>query len=262
MNIKTALLISAICLSGANAAEAQNALGGHATRVQPVGAEDQKRIDAAFQRSRQEAASGNPDVLLDVPNLSVEQITLDVQNLKVRINLDARLGNLLNLNAGADASIDKVKLDIKGVKAQALLKVRLDTVAAIIDRTLTTVDRNPQMVDRLLSTVDNTVNTVGNVANTALAPNGVLSQTVNTLGQTVNRTLDTTGNILEKTLDKSGNLLNSKSVGNLLNLPVLKETTNALGQTVKQVTDTSGKVVEFTLDSAGNITNPHVLSGR
>src|SRR5687768_663854 len=31
-----------------------------------------------------------PDVLLDVPNLSVDEITLDVQNLKANVALDAR----------------------------------------------------------------------------------------------------------------------------------------------------------------------------
>src|SRR3954468_21528977 len=89
------------------------------------------------------------------------------------------------------AGIDKVKLTIKGVRAEVLLKVRLDNVNSIIDRTLTTIDRNPQILERLLTTVDNTVGTVGGIANTALQPGGVLSQTVNTLGQTVQRTLDT-----------------------------------------------------------------------
>ncbi len=73
-----------------------------------------------------------------------------------------------------------MKLTIKGVKAEVLLKVRLDNVASIIDRTLTTIDRNPEILERLLTSVDNTVNTVGGVANTALQPGGVLSQTINT----------------------------------------------------------------------------------
>src|SRR5205085_11220760 len=42
-----------------------------------------------------EAATGDPDVPLDVPNLSVEEITLDVENLRARVSLDARLANLL-----------------------------------------------------------------------------------------------------------------------------------------------------------------------
>ena len=35
-----------------------------------------------------------PDVVLDIPNLSVDEITLDVQNLQVHLALDARVANL------------------------------------------------------------------------------------------------------------------------------------------------------------------------
>jgi hypothetical protein len=35
-----------------------------------------------------------PDVLLDIPDLSVQSITLDVENLQAHIALDARLANL------------------------------------------------------------------------------------------------------------------------------------------------------------------------
>jgi hypothetical protein len=76
-------------------------------------------------------------VLLDIPNLSVEEITLKVKNLRAHVSLDARLANLLHLTARADATIDDVDLMLRGVRSEALLKVRLDNVAAIIDRTLT-----------------------------------------------------------------------------------------------------------------------------
>src|SRR5687767_567142 len=183
-----------------------------------------------------------PDVLLDVPNLSVDEITLDVHNLVANLSLDARVASLVQIKAGVDVRIDSVHLNIKGVQATALLIVRLDNVRAIIERTLTTLDNNPQLVDRLLSTVDNAVNTVGDVANTALQPGGVISQTVNTLGQTVQRTLDATGNIVEKTLDATGKVLSSKTTGRILDLPLVSETTNAAGQTVKRLRDTSGKI--------------------
>lgn len=130
-----------------------------------------------------ESPSAEPDVLLDVPNLSVEEITIEVENLDARLALEARLANLLFLKAGADVSVDNVKISIKGVEAQVLLKVRLDNVEQIIDRTLTTIDRNPEILERLLTTVDNTVDTVGEVGNTALQPGGVVDNTVGTVGQ-------------------------------------------------------------------------------
>src|SRR6185295_18978175 len=208
------------------------------TPVRALSPVDLQRQRDASERRRQEAATGEPDVLLDVPNLSVDEITLDVENLRARVSLDARLANLLQLTAGADVGIDKVKLTIKGVRAEVLLKVRLDNVNSIIDRTLTTIDRNPQILERLLTTVDNTVGTVGGIANTALQPGGVLSQTVNTLGQTVQRTVDTTGNIVEKTLNASGGVLNQRTLGSVLDtaatgLRIVGETTNSSGQTVR-----------------------------
>lgn len=248
--------------------------------VQPLSeAERQRRRQSATQRSQ---AMGDPDVLLEIPNLSVDEITLEVENLQVHLALDARVANLVRLTAGADASIDKVNLTIKGVQAEAYLVVRLDNVAAILDRTLTTIDRNPELLERLLQTVDTTVGTVGGVANTALqpggvvsqtvgtvgrtldnvtAPGGLLTQTVNTLGQTVQRTLDTTGNIVERTLDTTGRVVNERTVGRLLDLKPISETTNAAGNIVRQVRDASGAVIEYTLDRAGKIISSRVVSG-
>lgn len=236
-----------------------------APTVRPLSAEERQRQQQSSQRRQQAADSGDPDVLLDVPNLSVDEITLEVENLRAKVSLDARLANLLQLTAGADVGIDKVKLTIKGVKAEVLLKVRLDNVAAIIDRTLTTIDRNPEILERLLTTVDNTVGTVGNVANTALQPGGVLSQVVNTLGQTVQRTLDATGNIVEKTLDTTGKVVSQKTIGSVLDtaatgLRVVGETNNG-NQTVRRLQDASGGIVEVTLDSTGRIVNSKIVSG-
>lgn len=206
------------------------------------------------------AGADQPDVLLDIPNLSVDEITLDVQNLQAHVSLDARVANLVKITAGVDASIEKVNLTIKGVQASVLLVVRLDNVREIIDKTLTTLDKNPQLVDRLLQSVDNTVNTVGGVANTALQPGGVVSQTVNTLGQTVTRTVDTAGNLLERTVDQAGRVLSSRTVGRALDLPLLRETTNTAGQVVRQVRDAGGGVIELTLDQAGQVVNSRVLN--
>ncbi|HKO57045.1 MAG TPA: hypothetical protein VJ276_14305 [Thermoanaerobaculia bacterium] len=248
----------------------------------PLAAQQRRPASTAARQSVGAGTSNQPDVLLDVPNLSVEDIRLDVQNVHVQVALDARVANLLVLNAGAEAKIDRVRLQISGVGAEARLIVRLDKVAKILDRTLQTIDNNPKIITNLLTAVDTTVSTVGNVANTALqpggvvsqtvgtvgqtlnnvtAPGGLLSQTVNTLGQTVQRTLDTTGNIVERTLDTAGNVVGSdKTVGRLLDLPVINQTTNAAGQAVKQVRDTTGTVLEYTLDNAGKIISSRVVS--
>jgi hypothetical protein len=103
----------------------------------------------ASSRSSEQNGSGDPDVLLDVPQLKVDEIGLEVDNLHARIALEAKLGDLLNLYVGADVVVDKVALEIKGVDAQAQLKARLDNVYSILDRTLKTVEQNPELITEL-----------------------------------------------------------------------------------------------------------------
>lgn len=183
----------------------------------------------------QQALSGGdqPDVLLDIPNLQVDELTVEVDKLDVNIALDARLANLLKLTAGADASIDKVKIGLKGVRAQATLIVRLDNVRAIIERTLQTLDNNPQIVAGLLNSVDNAVGTVGGVANNAVGTVGGVA-----------------GNLL-----RNGQVLDLARSG----LTLVSETVNSQGQTVRQVRNTAGQLLEVVTDSAGRIVSSRAL---
>jgi len=101
-----------------------------------------------------DAMGEEPDVVLDVPVVKVDSIHLEVDNLRARVSLQAKVLDLVNLNVGVGVQLGKVRLDIKGVEAQALVKVRLDHVAAIIDRVLTTLDRNPELVKSLGQAVE------------------------------------------------------------------------------------------------------------
>ena len=180
------------------------------------------------------ASGDQPDVLLDVPRLEVDELTIDVANLDVNIALDARLANLLKLTAGADVHVDQVKIQLKGVRAQATLIVRLDNVRAIIERTLQTLDNNPQIISGLLSTVDNTVGTVGGVANNAIGTVGGV-----------------TSNLL-----RNGQLLDLARAG----LSEVSRTVNAQGQTVRRVRDSAGQLLEVVTDSAGRIVSSRSVS--
>lgn len=247
---------------------------GSAVPARAAGAPHVNRTPTVSPEERTQMAA-NSDVYLEVPNLSVDQILLDVDNLQVHLALDALVANLVSLKAGADVGIGRVKLEIRGVQAEAYLVVRLDNVSKILDRTLDTIDKNPEILNKLVGTLNNTVGTVGNVANTALQPGGVVSQTVgavgqtlnnvtrpggvltqtvNTLGQTVQTVLDTTGNIVNKTLDTTGKVVNQTV------LPVINQTTNATGQIVKQVRDAAGQITEYTFDKSGNIISSRVVS--
>jgi hypothetical protein len=117
---------------------------------------------------------GEPDVYLSLPELQVDAIELDVENLEAHLALEARLANLLELRAGADVTIEKVQLKIKGVAARALLKVRLENLYAILDRALTSIDRNPQILEGIIDTVDD-----------ALGPEGVVGETIGGVGRAV-----------------------------------------------------------------------------
>jgi hypothetical protein len=106
---------------------------------------------------------GPPDVLLDVHNLSVDEITLEVEDLEAHVSLQVEVLELLKLNVGADVTLGRVSLKITGVKAKVLLKVRLDRVAQIIDRVLTTIDNNPQIVEQVVGAVEPVGTAVGEI---------------------------------------------------------------------------------------------------
>jgi len=87
---------------------------------------------------------GDPDILLDIPALSVEEIDLEVEDLKVRLSIQAELADLVKIKVGLDAELGEAKLVIKGVEAQAQLKARLDNVRAIFSEVLASLQHNPQ----------------------------------------------------------------------------------------------------------------------
>jgi hypothetical protein len=235
MRLITAAAAAAAALAIAAPAEAQNR---RSVQQQP---------GTSSQLAQQVTASGDqPDVLLDIPNLSVDELTIEVDNLQAHIALDARLANLLKLTAGADASVDNVKIQLKGVQAQATLVVRLDNVRAIIERTLQTLDANPELVARLLSTVDNTVSTVGGVANNALpVVGGVANNAVNTVGGVANNAL------------QNGQVLDLVRTG----LTEVSRTVNSAGQTVRRVQESTGGLIEVVTDSAGRIVSSRRVNG-
>jgi pyruvate/2-oxoglutarate dehydrogenase complex dihydrolipoamide acyltransferase (E2) component len=110
-----------------------------------------------YRNYAEEARKGSgvdPDVLIDVPVVKVDSIHLELDDLRAHVALQAKVLELVKLNVGVDVQLGKVVLDIKGVEAQAVLKVRLDHVTAIVDRVLTTVDRNPDLVESIGKAVE------------------------------------------------------------------------------------------------------------
>ncbi len=95
-----------------------------------------------------------PDVVVDIPVVKVDEIDFELDDLEARVSLHAEVLDLVKLSVGVHVELGKVKLNIKGVEAQALLRARLDHVTAIIDRVLTTLDRNPDVLKGIAHTLE------------------------------------------------------------------------------------------------------------
>jgi len=136
-----------------------------------------------------------PDVLLDVPTVKVDEISLDVESLHARVALHAELANLVKLDVGAEVDIDRVALTIKGVEAQALLKVRLQRVYEILNRALQTVDDHPDLLASLLQPLGHAVSEVGEAAHDTLRPGGAVSDVAHDVGDTAKTALGPGGTL-------------------------------------------------------------------
>src|SRR5687768_7339237 len=142
MRLRTLFLTAALVAVAAGDADAQQT--DPTARRQPLGAGlgDARvpfRANAAAPRTGGQVGTPHYDVVLEVPELSVDSIGLQVDNLRAHLSLDAEVASLVMLTAGVDVSIDQVFVEITGVVAEAYLYVDLDNVAVIVDRALTTL---------------------------------------------------------------------------------------------------------------------------
>jgi hypothetical protein len=95
-----------------------------------------------------------PDVLLDVPVVKVDEIDIEVDDLRAQVAVMAEVRDLVQISVGADATLGRVDLKIEGVEAQVLLKARLDNVSMILERVLLTLDRNPELLESVGQAVE------------------------------------------------------------------------------------------------------------
>ena len=187
--------------------------------------------------------------MLDIPNLCVDRLSLAVDSLSARVELDARLANLLQIRAGADVRIGNVDLTIRGLQAQALLLVDLDNVVYVIDQTLTFVDNHPEVVRQLVGVADATARAGAGVLRSI-----VLGRTPTASGQSSVRSVTETGQLLELVVSATGQVVSERTVGSVLDLAPILETAGALaGHVVRRVQDpVTGQIIEFTLERAGD----------
>jgi hypothetical protein len=118
---------------------------------------------AIFLRTQRSPSNGQepdgqePDVVLDVPELEVDRITLEVRDLRAHVSILVELANLLNISVGVDARLDEVKLEIEGVEAEAHLVARLKNVRIILVKALDTLGEHPEILRILARTLSQVV---------------------------------------------------------------------------------------------------------
>lgn len=194
------------------------------------------------------SAAQDPDVLLDVPALSVEELHLEVESLKARISVQAELADMVKLNVGVDVDLGAVKLGIKGLDAQVLLKVKLDNIRAILEGALKAIDRDPSILGRLTGEADRTDRQPGDDGRPTDG-----AGTADEAEQSVRRTVDESGNVLDTVLDGSGGVLEESVSEDLADLPLEEEYVDDEGRNVGRARDDAGNVVEEELDDKGNV---------
>ncbi|WP_207955838.1 E3 binding domain-containing protein [Rubrobacter marinus] len=182
---------------------------------------------------------GDPDVLLDVPVLNVEELELEVEDLRARVSFGAELGDMVKINVGIEAEVGTAKIELQGVEVQAQLKARLDNVRTIFSEVLTALQRDPELAQNMLRSAGPVDDVVGGRAHAAggtsrpgpahespneaqgapdgtgdpggLAELGIEEEYVDERGRLVGRARDESGRVVEGVLDEDGNALGGEA---------------------------------------------------
>ena len=152
----------------------------------------------------QQPARQDVDVLLDVSELEVDRIKLTVRGLRAHVSVLAELAGLVNLQVGVDARLDEVDLEIDGVRAKVLLKVRLDDVRAILNHALDTVAEHPEILRILTRALNELVSgLVGDALGTLETLLGSL-EVGDTVDELLKGRLEGARDTLQEVLDQAG----------------------------------------------------------
>jgi hypothetical protein len=118
-----------------------------------------EEYDGRLMDQGEQPGSEDSDVTVDVPSLKVEELMLDVENLRHRTSMQAELAAMVKLNVGVETVVDGAKLELRGVDAQTFLRARLDNVRAILSEALDTIDNNPEILQDIARIAEETAGT-------------------------------------------------------------------------------------------------------
>jgi hypothetical protein len=156
------------------------------------------------------------DVLLDVSELEVDRIKLTVRDLRAHVSVLAELASLVSLQIGVDARLGEVDLEIEGVRAKVLLKVRLDNVRAILVHALDTVAEHPEILEALTRALDEVLR--GTLGNALGALENVLGdlEVGGTVDEALKGSLEEVRDTLQEVVDQAGEQAGGGSSGTAL----------------------------------------------
>jgi hypothetical protein len=217
-----------------------------------------------------------PDVLVDAPVVSLKGLDFELDELRAHISLFSKVLELVELSVGVDAYLGRVKLTIESVDVQALVKVRLDNVTAILDRVLTTIDRNPQIIQELTRRVGSAVENAGQGASDALSDVGSgAGSAVEDVGEGAGEAVEDVGGGAGQAVDEVGQGAGQaaqavgegagRAAGRTIEgtaspgTQPLSDTVGEADRTVRRVVDESGSIVEQTLSESGEVLEEAVV---
>src|SRR5215216_6671701 len=182
-----------------------------------------------------------PDVLIDAPVVKLEGLDFELNDLRAKVALHAKVLDLVELTVGIDAYLGRVKLTIDSIEVQALVKVRLDNVTAILDRVLTTIDRNPQIVEEIARGVGSAVEDVGEGAGSAVEDVG--EGAAHLVGEGANEAVSAIGSGAGSAVEDVG-----EGAGK-----AVEDVGEGAGKAVEDVGSGAGQAVESTGEAVENV---------
>lgn len=107
----------------------------------------EQKEENSIDESREKEDENTNDVILDIPSLKAESLKMDAENIKFSISIKAQLSNFSNIEIGTNIHIEKIKLDIDSLEAEAFFTVKLKKIETIFLNALQSIDKNPQIIN-------------------------------------------------------------------------------------------------------------------
>jgi hypothetical protein len=209
----------------------------------------------------------DPAFMLDVPVLNVDELELEVNDLRAHVALRAELAELVKINVGVDIYLDEVKLGLKGLEAQALLTIKLDKVLGTLNRALEAIDNNPQILNSIAQDVDQAAGSAGGGVNTDAweteqAAGDQINETDDEVGRPVQRAEEEAGTVTKPSPSDSGEVEGEEITSNLADLQIEEEYIDEQGRIVARALDESGNMVEEVLNEEGDVLDLSVAAEK